>query len=57
MEVRKDIENWAHDMQAFREASGFRTYDYKAPLRSHVSEFHPDGNVSDDHLFFTLPVG
>lgn len=34
MEMRKDIESWAHDMQAFRAASGFRTYGYKAPLRS-----------------------
>ena len=34
MEVRKDVKSWAHDMQEFREASGFRTYGYKAPLRS-----------------------
>ena len=34
MEMRKDIESWAHDMQEFRETAGFCTGTYEVPLRS-----------------------
>lgn len=34
MAVIRDVESWARDMQEFRESQGFRTYGYKARLRS-----------------------
>ena len=34
MEVRKDVESWAHDMQEFRRAAGFCAGTYEVPLRS-----------------------
>lgn len=34
MDVRKDVESWAHDMQEFRRSAGFCAGTYEVPLRS-----------------------
>ena len=48
MEVRKDLESWARDMQEFRRSAGFCTGTYEVPLRSLCSHCRRTGPGTRD---------